>query len=528
MVVLDDVAAEIQGRNEKLKKLAANAANETRRLFYQYIRLSGELQLNGGSTAQYDRLNDLIAEVAAQSADSFASAKLNMQELLSLTSRSRMLDLKVTTSLPPGPSYARFAWILGVAGATESDERSSSLHDYFLGAAAWYSESLISMIVNPQDSNLLSIDPAARHGRMEASGVKFRWVCDLFAEGIDEWATQQGGLAAELFGGGRTNAFSRDIRRELPLPSEAVLAELHPTVRAALIAVPKPSADFATLIEGNGPEIRPLISIDGRTYIGNASALVMSRETLLIAAIQETLGSGAQGDAFEFACDFIARSLLPPTFGVTRDAYVSDTMSATAGDEVDLYLRGKGVHVIAEAKSHLPAKDASAAANSFAELSKANRQVKRRVNRIRDGKWIQRTRSKKGDHVSGFVVALHDYTGQVWKPESMIENGDGAFAAFPVHAFAAVLGAMITPSDLASFLSLRTRMGDLSMSGGDELETLLGWLSGWRSETLPDEPHSKVQVRPYSLETDDLVMAEWISAGVWREYLRERSTAVHA
>lgn len=265
----------------------------------------------------------------------------------------------------------------------------------------------------------------------------------------------------------------------------------------------------------------------GKLFIGNASALVLGLETVLLAAIQRTLGPGQQGDAFEFACHYIAEKLLPPTIHAFRDSYISDTMTASTGDEVDLHLHGKGIDVVIEAKSYLPTKDPAAAAASYEQLLKANKQIERRVARLREGKWMRRKRVNHGEHVSGLIVALHDYTGQVWRPESMVESEVSPFAAMPLQSFAMALGCLRSPRDLADFLNIRAAIGALQISGGDELEILLGWMSGWRANTLPREPGAKVQVRPYSIQTDDLLNARWNGVDEWRQFLFRVSEAIH-
>lgn len=526
MAIFGDVAGEVEGRNRELRQLTASAAKGTRSAFDKYIDLLGQAQLQGDKFTESERLETLRANLQAISSVSISSAEAELQRLLRTTDRRRALDLLKVRSMPEGPKYARFAWILGVSGAQSSSE-TGTLDDFLRGAAALHAESLIALLANPEESSLLRIAPAARHGRMEAGSIRFVWVCNLFAEAIDEWATNLGETAKDYFGNGRTRRLSAAIQRELPFPTESVLSDMHPNVLAALTAAPRPGATVTDLIEGNGPEIRPLLQLDDQTLIGNVAAMVFDLDVVLISAIKETLGSNAQGDAFEFACGYIASRLLPPSIHVARDSFVSDTMTATTGDEVDLHLYGKGLHVIVEAKSHLPAKDASSAANSYDELLKANKQVERRVSRLRSGKWIRRTRTRQGDTVSGLVISLHDYTSQVWVPESMAESGVESFVAMPLHAFAMAAGCVRSPSELKDFLDVRFALGAASVSGGDELEVLLGWLSGWKPETIPQEPGSKVMVRPYAIDTDSLISAKWTGANAWREYLFEASSAIH-
>ncbi len=525
--LLPDSTGEVQGRNRELRRLTEPASSSTREIFSEFIDVLGQLQLHGQSASKVSRYEDLLSELQVRSQNACAESEAEMQHLLRVTSRRRATELARSRSLPEGPAYARMTWVLGVAGV-DDDGDSGSLDTYLHGASKWYAESLIRMIAHPSESSLLAIAPAARHTRMEFGSTSFRWVCELFARAIDVWADSEGGDCARLFGGGRTIALSDAIGRNLPLPDQSVLASVHPSVLDAMTARPRPATAFAQLIESNGPETEPLFGVGSEVFIGNASALVFRLETVLMSAVQRVLGSEAQGDAFEFACHYIAESLLPPSVHVYRDSFVSDTLTASDGDEVDLHLHAKGMEVIIEAKSYIPTGSAESAAASYDQLLKANKQVERRVTRIRKGKWIRRKRAKNGDHVSGLVVSLHDYTGQTWRPESMLESGGETFVAMPLQAFAMSMGCMRAAEDLVQFLEVRSAIGRLSISGGDELETLLGWMSGWRPETLPHEAGARVQVRPRSIHTDELLGAQWGGPDGWREYLFRVSKAIHA
>lgn len=445
--------------------LVARASTHTRAAFFDYIELLGRSEIEGPDFEEARRLAESLAELQAKSAISIAVTESKLQVLLATTNRTRVRDLQFVGSLPDGPAYARFVWILGVSGSSDQ-AATGTLRNFLLCAAEWYAESLIALLANPAESNLLAISHKARHQRMEGGGVRYRWVCDLFARGVDAWATERGGRAAELFGCGRTRNLSAAIGEALPFPNESVLSGVHPEVLTVLSSPTMPTGKVAALIEGNGPGTRPLFELDDTTLIGNAAALVLSLETVLMAAIKETLGARAQGDAFEFACAYVARHLTPPTIHVARDSFVADTITAKDGDEVDLNLHGRGLEVVVEAKSHLPAKDASAAANSFEELLKANKQILTRVSRLRSGGWIRRKRVSREDAVSGLVVTLHDYTSQVWVPESMVESGVDAFIAMPIHAFAMALGCMRSPAELGDFLSVRAAIGEARASGG--------------------------------------------------------------
>lgn len=110
----------------------------------------------------------------------------------------------------------------------------------------------------------------------------------------------------------------------------------------------------------------------------------------------------------------------------------------------------------------------------------------------------------------------------------MLESGGETFVAMPLQAFAMSMGCMRAAEDLVQFLEVRSAIGRLSISGGDELETLLGWMSGWRPETLPHEAGARVQVRPRSIHTDELLGAQWGGPDGWREYLFRVSKAIHA
>jgi len=521
-----DPREEVDGRNRELRRYTFPASPSSRKLFNDYIELTGDAQVEGWKKidrAQYETTREALrlrAEVAC------SEAEARMVELLARTSRRRSLDLQSVEHVSAGPSYARFAWILAVAG-TDTAEDIVTLQEYFAAASTWFAESLIRYIATSAESSLLNIQPAAMHSRMDAGSTRFRWICGIFADAIDNWATERGGDAAEIFGGGRTTRFAELIRDALPLPDERVLLGLHPKLIDALTADPKQPSAFARLIEGNGAETTPLVKIDGRVHVGNASALVFGLETVLIAGIQATLGSGAQGDAFEYATQYIADRLLPPSISTARDSYVSDTMTGSEGDEVDLDVFGKALEVIVETKSHLPAKDAASAAASYQELLKANRQIRRRVDRLLSGKWIRRSRVSRSDYVGGIIVSLHDYTNQAWKPESMVESGTDAFAVLPIQAFAMVLGCVESPAELSEYLKLRTAIGFRQVSGGDELEIVLGWLSGTRAEDIPDDAAAKVQFRPYSIDTDSLLAIEWADRSAWRRYLIRASRAIH-
>jgi hypothetical protein len=239
------------------------------------------------------------------------------------------------------------------------------------------------------------------------------------------------------------------------------------------------------------------------------------------------LGSQAQGDAFEFATKYIADELLPPSIHSTRDSYVSDTMTGSVGDEVDLDIYGKGLEVVVETKAHLPAKDAASAAAAYDELLKANKQVQKRVLRLKHGKWIRRSRVDRADYLGGLVVTLHDYSHQAWKPESMTESGEDAFDVLPIQAFAMALGCVRSPADFIDFLELRSAIGMRGVSGGDELEILLGWITGTRAVDVPSEPGPRIQFRPYAINVDSLLAVDWVGTKSWREYLVASSRAIH-
>jgi hypothetical protein len=525
MVKFADSRAEVEGRNRELRRLTNSASENTKRLFKQFTQMVADSQV-GDRAVDPDSFRAVAESLRGAAEAACAEAEVEMIQILSRTHRKRALDIADVEGLRYGPSHARFAWILSVAGSDDA-EAAGTLKEYLQAASTWFAESLIRFVVNPAESSLLGIQPAARHSRMEAGSTRFRWICTLFAEGVDEWASAQGGEAATIFGGGRTRSLAEAIVRTLPLPDESVLEDMHPKLVKALTASRRPSSAFAQLVEGNGPEVTPLVAIDGVSMVGNASALVFGLEIVLVAGIQTTLGSEAQGDAFEFVTQYIADRLLPLSVYTARDSFVSDTMSGSTGDEIDLDIFGKALQVVVEAKSHLPAKDAAAAAASYEELLKANKQLLRRVGRLQEGKWIRRSRVSRSDFVGGLIVTLHDYTQQAWKPESMTESGSDAFHVLPIQAFAMALGCVESPTDFADFLKLRAAIGSRQVSGGDELEIILGWISGTRAADVPAEPGAKIQFRPYSIGTDSLLTAEWTNRNEWRRYLLAASRAIH-
>ncbi|WP_336641245.1 hypothetical protein [Microbacterium sp. USHLN272] len=527
MAILPDSTAEVQGRNRELSALTASASPATRKLFIGVIEALSRLQLDGASPEANARYERLEAELQRASERTYHEARQAMEDLLRTTNRMRSTDLATSASTARGPSYSRFAWLLGVAGSDDPDA-AGTFDEFAQGAAHWYAESLIHLIANPTDSHLLGIHPWTTHARMEPEGIRFRWVCHLVATGIDAWATEQGGSIAEMFGQGQIVRFSEEIGRALPLPGKKVLVSLHPAVLTAMTAPRATPASFSNLVEGSGPELRPLIDLDGEIHVGNASALVFGLDVVLISAIKEIHGSDAQGDAFEYLCNHIAQELLPPDIHTFRDSFVSDSMTSPDGDEVDLHLRAKGIDVIIEAKSYLPAKDAASAAASYDQLLGANKQIRKRVSRLQSGCWIRRRRPEQGDHVSGLVAVLHGYSAQVWRPQAMVESGVPAFIAMPLQAFTIFLGCLRSADDLKSFMRLRNDMGAAGISGGDELEFLLGWMSGWTPESFPRVDGAIIQVRPYFIETHNQISASWEDVESWRQLLFEVSKPVHA
>lgn len=539
MVKIRDSGLEASSREVEMLRLTAAASEHSRALFERFLDCVTKIEIldslnsnEPGSAAERAALESrkarVLEKLEGRAKVGIAEALANLKKRLTEAHPECVRHLPKVELPASGPSYARLAWLVSTT-ASGHNEFPSALRHCLEAGARWHAESLILLCVTSQESHRLAVASRTSHTRNEFGSTKFHWISTLIADGVDAWASASGGLAATYLGHGQTSAVARLIDDTDPwMHSTAVVDSLHPVVRDALIAKRQDPSRIESLLESHEPELYPLVPGDEGPRIGNATAFVFNLDLTLFSAIRSTLGSAAQGDAFEFVCAFICRRIGPRDAKIHRDSLVVDMKGMQKGDEVDVHIAGAHVDVVLECKSYLPARDSAAAANSFLnDLQAAHKQVDRRVTRLRGGAWIRERQGGSDNPADGFVVSLHDYSGEAWNVRALAEDGDVAFTALPVQSFAMVVGAMKSTSELREFLELRQALIDIAAMGGDELEYLLAWLDGWTPDSLPDGTGYVVQFRPYTMPMATLIQAEYTSRDAWRSLLESSRIPVH-
>ncbi len=539
MVKIRDSAREASSREREMLRLTAAASDRSRALFERFLSCVTKIEIldslnldDPASTAERAALEDrkarALERLEKRAKVGVAEALANLRMRLTQAHPECVRHLPKAELRASGPSYARLAWLISTTASGQNTFPQALRHCLDAGAQ-WYAESLIMLCVTPQESHRLAVAGRTSHTRNEFGSTKFRWIATLVADGVDAWASATGGPAAQYLGGGRTSALARLIDGADPWLHDAdVVGSLHPVVRDALTAKHHDTSHLESLLESNEPELYPLVSSDGGARVGNATAFVFSLDLTLFSAIRSTLGSDAQGEAFEFLCAFICRRIGPRDAKIHQDSLVVDKKGMLKGDEVDVHIAGAFVDIVLECKSYLPARDSAAAANSFLnDLQAAHKQVDRRVTRLRNGAWIRDRQGGSEDAAAGLVVSLHDYSGEAWNVRALAEDGDVAFTALPVQSFTMVIGAMKSTAELREFLKLRQALIDIEAMGGDELEYLLAWLDGWTPDSLPDATGKVVQFRPYTVPMSTLIEAEYINRNAWRSLLESSRYPVH-